>query len=114
MTVETIEIVEEIEKREPVQLSTAIGTDDEGNTLIVTNVIANDGTMWELTDTSSGWVRLPDLPQDEEHVSEECKYSECYGTCQECPYDNKNDLEFSSSELKEAVKFVNSILAKLH
>lgn len=51
------------EKRVPVSITTT-SVLENGDVIFVTNVIANDGTMWEYREGDE-WIQLPDLPQDD-------------------------------------------------
>ena len=69
--------------RKAIQLSTTAYYDEEGDAVLVTNAIADDGSLWEFIDTSEGWKRLPDLPQENQPDCNEknCAYCENYQSC---------------------------------
>lgn len=83
--------------RKAIQLSTTAYY-DEGDAVLVTNVIADDGTLWELIDTSEGWKRLPDLPQEDQPDCNE-KGCACCENYQSCNLKDKEDpIVFHSLE----------------
>lgn len=59
--------------RTPIQITATIlyNEDDEGRQVGYEHnlfAIADDGSMWFLNDLSAQWVKLPDLPQEEQQA----------------------------------------------
>ena len=84
--------------RKPINISTAATTDVDGEQIYVTNAICDDGSIWELVDTETGWHRLPDIPSDEDFCSDLC--DGCAGDCSNC------DIINGQEEVEALIKVV--------